>query len=218
MCVRLTDRPSVLERSAAQHATSEDAIIQEYDGYIRTLAYQFFPRQVTHADVLDLEIDELIQTVRIKLWEANKRQKINNYKAYIRSIVHNEAVNYTRRAKFHQFLETDEEGEPYSGNVLLSYDEGTLDPLDILVERETVSEYIQQAVDAVVDLPPLQQKAILCVFKERIDYLRELLDALRTHHIDLKQPGWSGGKKALHSMRVSASLAKKKLKALRKPL
>jgi hypothetical protein len=100
--------------------------------------------------------------------------------------------------------------------VLLPQNEGTLDPLDILVEKETISAYIHQAVEAVMAFPPLQRKAILCVFKDRVDYMHELREALRTHHIDFKQLDWSGRQAALHSMKVSASLAKKKLKALQK--
>jgi hypothetical protein len=113
-------------------------------------------------------------------------------------------------------LDTDEEGEPYYGNLLLSQNEGTVDPLEILTEKETISEFIQQAVDAVMVFPPLQRKAILCVFKDRVDYIRELREALHTHRIDFKQLDWSGRQAALHSMKVSASLAKKKLRALQK--
>ncbi len=216
MCIQLVDPSPALEGTVALHFVDENAIMQEYDGYIRNLAYQYIPRQMIRADILDLEVDELIQTVRVKFWEALSRQEIKNYKAYLRRMMHNEAVNYRRKARFHQVLDTDEEGEPYYGNLLLSQNEGTLDPLEILIERETISEYIQQAIDAVMAFPPLQRKAILCVFKDRIDYLHELREALHTHHIDFKQLDWSGRQAALHSMKVSASLAKKKLKALQR--
>ncbi len=216
MCVQLVDPSSAPEETVALHTPDENAIIQEYDGYIRNLAYHYIPRQMIRADILDLEIDELIQTVRVKFWEALSRREIKNYKAYLRRMMHNEAVNYRRKARFHQVLDTDEEGEPYYGDLLLSQNEGTLDPLEILIEKETISEYIQQAVDAVMAFPPLQRKAILCVFKDRVDYLHELREALHTNHIDFKQLDWSGRQAALHSMKVSASLAKKKLKALQK--
>lgn len=216
MCVQLVDPSPALERNVTLPTLDENAIMQEYDDYIRKLAHQYIPRKIIHIDVLDLEIDELIQAVRVKFWEALSRNEIKSYKAYLRSMVHNEAISYTRKAKFHQFLDTDEEGEPYYGNLLLPQNEGTLDPLEILTEKETISEFIQQAVGAVMDFPPLQQKAILCVFKDRVDYMHELREALRAHHIDFKQLDWSGRKAALHSMKVSASLARKKLKALQK--
>jgi RNA polymerase sigma factor (sigma-70 family) len=216
MCVQPVDPSSASEGSATLCALNVNAVIQEHEGYIRKLAYQFIPRQVICADVLDLEIDELVQTVCIKFWLALSRQKIDNYKSYLRRMVHNEAVNIQRSSRFHQFLDTDEEGEPYYGNVLLSPNEGTLDPVDIVTEKETISEYIHQAVDSAMDFPPLQRKALLCLFKDRIDYVHELFDALRIHHVDLKQLNWSRHQGALHSMKVSASLAKKKLRALQK--
>src|SRR6266496_990384 len=148
MCVQPIDPSSASEGSAALCALNVNAVIQEYEGYIRKLAYQFIPRQVICADVLDLEIDELVQTVRIKFWLALSRQKINNYKSYLRRMVHNEAINIQRSSRFNQFLDTDEEGEPYYGNVLLSQNEGTLDPVDIVTEKETISEYIHRVVES----------------------------------------------------------------------
>jgi DNA-directed RNA polymerase specialized sigma24 family protein len=216
MCVQLVDPSSALEGKVPLSTLDNNAILEEYDGYIRYLAYQFIPRRLICADVLDLEIDEVVQTVRVKFWEALSQREIKNHKAYLRRMVYNEAVNYKRRAKFRQALDTDEEGEPYYGTVLLSQSESTLDPLDVLVEKESINEHIHRAVDAVMSFPALQRKAVLCVFKDRVDYIHELYAALRVHHVDGQELNWSSCGGTLHSMKVSASLAKKKLKALQR--
>ncbi len=215
MCVQLVDSSSTFDTDS-DIRTLRVNILEEYEGYIRKLAGKLIPQQVIRREVLDLELDDLVQTVLVKFWEALNKRHIDNYKSYLQRMVHNEAVNLLRKSRFNQPLDTDEEGEPYYGNVLVSQNEGTQDPLAILEEKESVSECIHRTVETVIAFPPLQRKAMLCLLKDRIDYMRELLDALRVHHIDVEQLSWSGNRGAIHSMKVSASLARKKLKALQK--
>ena len=42
---------------------------------------------IARPEVLDLEIDEITQRVRIKFWQALLKKKIEHHRAYIRSIV-----------------------------------------------------------------------------------------------------------------------------------
>jgi len=209
MCAHSPD-PS----SDATNGLSIDIIIDKYEGYVRRLVSKHFPRHTIRLDELEMEIDEVVQVILVKFWQMLMQKPIANYASYLQSMVRNEAVNVVRRFRFHQVLNVDEEGEPYYGVVLFAHDEDARDPGEIVAEKETVSEYINHVVVACLKLPPLQRYAMLCILKDRIDYHHELLDAFRTHHIDITQLRWSGNHDTIHSMRVSASIGRKKLRAM----
>ena len=115
-------------------------ILRENEDYILVLARKKVPRHIAPREVLDLEIQELAQRSRIKLWCSLKKRKITHIKAYIRSIIHSESIDMMRCCKFELSLPLDEEGELYQGKVLVAPSEGMQDPLYELVQQEMVSE------------------------------------------------------------------------------
>ncbi len=116
-----------------------DEILRQNDDYIVAMAREKLPRHIASPEVLDLEIQELAQRSRIKLWKALQHRHIRHIKAYIRCIVHSASVDMVRNYKPDLPLPLDEEGELYQGNVLVAFSEGMQDPLYEL-EKEQLDD------------------------------------------------------------------------------
>src|SRR5947199_6526549 len=99
-------------------------ILERYDDYILALAHEQYPRHIASPEVLDLEIQELAQRSRIKLWRALQKRHITHLKPYIRLIVRSESIDMVRSYKPYLPLPIDEDGELYQGNVLVTPSEG----------------------------------------------------------------------------------------------
>src|SRR2546428_331620 len=97
-----------------------EELLAPFDTYIVALVGKWARRGSSNADpgVLDLEIDEIAQRVRIKLWQALHQKRVAHPEAYIQCIVHNEFVDLARRRKRTLPLPMDAEGELYQGKVL----------------------------------------------------------------------------------------------------
>src|SRR6266568_7822067 len=94
--------PNLLDASAVggeYDANEIDEILRQNDGYILALAREKVPHHIASPDVLDLEIHELAQRSRIKLWRMLQTRQITHVKAYIRYIVHSESMDMIRRYK-----------------------------------------------------------------------------------------------------------------------
>src|SRR5438045_1273113 len=159
--------PNLPGPSAYDSDFDVDAILEQHDEYIVALARKNIPRTVALSEVLDLEIDELAQKSRIKFWLALQKRQITYPKIYIRYIVQSESVDLFRQHKPILSLHTDEDGELYQGNLLLTLGEGMQDPLDELEREEMIADYITEAVENVLKLPPCQQFAMICSLKDQ---------------------------------------------------
>jgi DNA-directed RNA polymerase specialized sigma24 family protein len=201
------------EHTNASSNTDIDAILVRYDSYISDLAKRFFPKAVAHPDVLDLEIDDLIQAVRIKLWSALRQKSVTHLGAYIRCIVQTEAIDRVRKHKRAFSLPISNEGELCQGTLLMSYSRGMQDPLYEIEQEEVVAEYVAHTVKAVNMLPRTQRQAMLCILKDRLEDVSQFVDSLREHEIDIEQVHWPEEKKDLQSYRSSLSIARHKLRA-----
>ncbi len=136
-----------------------EEILRQQDGYILALARKKVSRNGIHPGLLDLEIDELAQNIRIKLWCALQKTQIIDLQAYIRCIAYTESVNLVRKRKFIVPLPEDKDGELFQGDVLVMPSEGMQDPSWEFEQKELMTEYMNKIVDAVVMLPPRQQEA-----------------------------------------------------------
>jgi DNA-directed RNA polymerase specialized sigma24 family protein len=200
--------------SAYESGSDAEEILKQQDGYILALARKKVLRTGVHTDVLDLEIDELAQNSRIKLWLALQKTQIINLKAYIRCIVHTEAVNLVRQRKDTLPLLEDIEDELTYANVMVMPGEGMQDPSWELEQKELFMEQISRITDAVVELPPRQREAMICSLKDEIDDLLQLLRAFRHHQIDIEAVNWPGEKIAKQRLKASLSFTRKKLRPL----
>ncbi len=190
------------------------ALLEHYEPFLVILARKSIPQDLSHPDTLDLDIDELVQSVRIKLWQALRRRPIAHLPAYIRCIVRTEVVNMVRGRKPTYPLPVTDEGELYQGNVLMTFSEGMQDPSYEIEQKEAVAGHLIQTVNAVVNFPPVQQRAMICYLKDRLENIAQVVDAFRAHEITIEQEQWPEQKENLHSYRTSVIIARNKLHAL----
>ncbi len=190
-----------------------DRILEQYNTYLLRLACKGLPQGLSHPDTLDLDIDELVQNVRIKLWQALKRRHITHIGAYIRCIVRTETVNLLRRHTAISSLPMTEDGELYQGNVLMSNSEGMGDPVYEVEQEETIEEYVTCTVNELIHFPQIQRRAMICHLKDKLDDVLLLVDTFCRHDISIEQEHWPTRKNELQSYRSSIVIAKSKLRA-----
>ena len=193
-----------------------EKVLEDLDGYVRSLAGRKFPRSVVREEMLDMEVEEVVQNTRIKLWQALQKRKIINLEAYVRCIVYTECVNMVRGYKYLFSLSLNEEGELYQGKVLMMASQGMQDPAYELEYREAVTAWMMEIVDEVLALPHQQRHAMLCVLKEWSSDILPLANALVNRGVDIEAVHWPKEKEGLHKLRVSRSIARGKLRAVRK--
>ncbi|MBO0782335.1 MAG: hypothetical protein J2P37_26250, partial [Ktedonobacteraceae bacterium] len=145
-----------------------ESLLEQLNAQICEMARNKVPRAVIPPDVLDLEVDELAQRVRIKLWQALRSNRVHNLKAYLRCIVATECVDMVRRHKKTLPLLFSDDGEVYQGNIMIMEGQGSCDPAEEFESREHLNACVQQVAGDLQSLPTLQRKAVLWMLKERI--------------------------------------------------
>jgi DNA-directed RNA polymerase specialized sigma24 family protein len=197
-------------------ANEIDEILRQNDDYILAMARKKVPRHIASPEVLDLEIQELAQRSRIKLWRTLQQSRITHIKAYIRCIVHSASMDMIRGFKPDLPLPLDEEGELYQGNVLVALGEGMQDPLYELEQKESIAEYIMQVVDILRTLPPCQRRVMICSLKDQLDDVSTLAQVCKSFEIDIEAVKWPSKKKEVLNLRASLSITRKKLRAMKR--
>jgi DNA-directed RNA polymerase specialized sigma24 family protein len=202
---------SVVESNYDANEINE--ILSQNDGYILALAREKVPRNIASPEVLDLEIHELAQRSRIKLWRMLQTRHITHVKAYIRFIVHSESIDMIRRYKPNLPLPIDEEGELYQGKVLVELGVGMRDPLFELENKEMAAEYIMHIVDVLRSLPHCQKQVMICSLRDQLDDVLILRMAFKKFEINIDTVRWPSKKKEVNNLKASLSTARKKLRS-----
>ena len=193
-----------------------DEILRQHEDYICALARDRVPRHLVSPELLDLEIQELAQRSRIRLWRTLQKTRITYIKAYIRSIVHSVSIDMIRGYKSDLPLPLDEDGEIYQGNVLVTCSEGMQDPLYELEQQECVSEYITQVVDLLSSFPLCQRRAMVCSLKNQLDDILTITQVFKNFEINIEAVRWPSKKKEEQNLRASLSVTRKKLRSFNK--
>src|SRR2546427_7234721 len=152
---------ALINQDVFQSDSDIDKALENFDGYIRSLAEKKVPQAIVPREMLDLEVDEVVQNTRIKLWQALQRRQIINLGAYIRCIVHTECVNMVRGYRHTFPLPINEEGELDQGKMLVAPSQGMQDPAYEIESREALADWMMEIVDEVLALPPQQRHAML---------------------------------------------------------
>ncbi len=174
---------------------TDDAIamlLEQLDPYIimQGEAFGHIYAHLTHPAIADLEVKEIIQKVRIRLWrKLLKQQPIKYHKSYIQRMVRNAFIDATRQKKFFLPLLTDENGE-IEGTLLARNDHYTTDPASLLEQRVGANELVNNVVEAIAQLPERQKLAIICRLRERVDDLAQLDDTFKAHHMNVESINW----------------------------
>lgn len=203
----------LLGTSAFDSDPDVEEILVQLDPYIVAEVEKQARRSsnLARPEVLDLEIDEIIQRVRIKFWGALQEKHIEYPKAYIRTIVSNEFKDIPRRRRAPLPLLTDEEGELHQGAAILTQSEGMSDPAHEFEQKERLNEWIALAAFAVSALSPRQQQAMICLLKERVDNRIRLVDAFKQYKINIDTFEWPDNKVDETRLKASISVARHKI-------
>jgi DNA-directed RNA polymerase specialized sigma24 family protein len=188
-----------------------EEILARFDSYIVALVQKMARRSsnIARPEVLDLEIDEITQRVRIKFWKALEAKEIEHHKAYIRTIVSNEFNDLGRKRKAPLPLPTDEDGELYMGNVLLSESEGLADPAVEFGKEEAMNDLMELTAHVVTDLPPRMQRAMICHLKEQVDTGIRLIEAFEKREVNINAIRWPDDKADTKRLKASLSPARR---------
>ena len=187
-----------------------EEILVRFDAYIVMLVQNKArsSTNIAQPDVLDLEIDEITQRVRIKFWKALLTKEIEHHKAYIRAIVSNEFNDLGRRRKVPLPLPTDEDGELYLGNVLLSESKELADPAVEFEKEEVMDDLLKLTAHLVTDLPPRMQRAMINHLKEQVDNLIRLTEAFEKHKVNINAINWPDDQADTKRLKASISPAR----------
>ncbi len=198
------------ERSS-QGNDFEEAFLMRHDMYIRFLVIKRFPHHLFHAEVLDMEIDELVQKVRIKLWRVLKRQPITNPNALIMRIVRSVIVDMVRRYKPVHSLYMDGDGESDQGHLLMTSDEGLHDPAYEFEQKEIDIELAALIIQAIQRLPSHQRYSVTCALNDHLDSIRPFVTIFKAYGIDIEATHWPDSRAEMQSLKTSLSVSRKKL-------
>src|SRR5436309_2382875 len=95
----------------AYDSDPDDEFLAKFNACIRSTAWKVIASGLFFEDALDLQADELSQSIRIKLWEARQKRSITNPGAYIRTIAYTTAIDMIRRHRPIISLFSEEDGE-----------------------------------------------------------------------------------------------------------
>lgn len=155
----------------------------------------------------DVEIGEIVQQSRIKLWRALQKGHVVNPPAYASTIVSTQAIDMQRRRKPLLSLDAEDDAALFSDN-------GAHDPQQIFEQEESLTICQSRIVQAVQKLPPRQMQAFICSLHDRPDVTFPLLLALEREGIDVTSTRWPIDKAERQRLRASLSVARNKLRQL----
>ena len=171
---------------------SSEEILKRYDWYIVVQAkriVRLYPA-LAHQAVMDLEIDELIQRVRIKLWRTLEKRTILYPHNYIKRMIRNQLIDMQRQMKPTVPLPIDEEEEWQFSEAIGITLAHTSDPAEEVEQRIESSSLLEKTVPLVLRLPPRQRLAMMCSLKERVDDLVELVNSFQAYQTDIERVSW----------------------------
>ena len=207
--------PAITNASSTSHLQDISKTLEEWDLYLRKSAWRKVPTTIAHPELLDMEADELAQRERIKLWQALRQTYIINLRAYINCIVNTESITMVRSHKPICSLSVNDEGEIYSGHILIAASQGTLDPALEFEHKEDVYALLAETVDAIVTLPPRQQRAIICELKDQLEGVLPVAEAFRKRGFNIDAINWPEDREDRTRLKASLSEVRKKLSFLR---
>jgi DNA-directed RNA polymerase specialized sigma24 family protein len=178
--------------SQKETGESSEEILKRFDWYITVQTkriVRLYPA-LAHQAVVDLEIDELMQRVRIKLWRTLEKRTILYPHNYIKRMIRNELIDMQRQKKPTLPLPTDEEEQwQFSETTGITLAD-THDPADEVEQRMESSSLLEKTVPLVLRLPPRQRLAMMCSLKDRVDDLVQLVDSFKAHQTDIEKLSW----------------------------
>jgi RNA polymerase sigma factor (sigma-70 family) len=191
----------------SQQETNEE-LLQHFDYYIiyqaRSLVHRYSRSAI--AEQLD-EADELIQRTRIKFWQVLNKSHIEYPRAYLKRIIFTEFSDMKRQQKTQPPLSLDED---WAGNQLEQL-ENAPDPADEVEQRQEDEEFIQKVIRLILQLPPRQRSAIICLLLDQADDPTYFAALLKKHELNVESLQWPSGKAEKKLLQASLYIARQTL-------
>ncbi len=111
-------------------------------------------------------------------------------------------------------LPIDENGELYHGHVLFA--KGAPDPASEVEQEELIADCMAKVVDDVLTLPSRQQQAMICSLKELLEDILPLIRAFKRRGVNIEAVRRPEQKDEAQRLMASLSIARRKLRPLRK--
>jgi Sigma-70 region 2 len=198
----------------AYDSDAGDEFLVAQNAHIQFEARRAIPLDLFSGDVLDLEADELAQTIRIKLWTSHQKHPITHPRAFIRTIAYTTAIDMVRRHRPTVSLFGDADGELCLGDRLVAQNEGFQDPANEIELGEIDTSFLTKLMRAILALPPRQKQATLYALKDCKEDALPLINALKVYGIDIEAMDWPDEPGEVHLLRASLTVARKKLRWL----
>jgi DNA-directed RNA polymerase specialized sigma24 family protein len=180
-------------------------VLEQLETHFVALARKKLPRYLVRPGEQHLELDELVQQTRIKLWLALEKGYVVDPVAYARAIAYTESVNMQRRFKPICMLSEVPDDQ-------LNNDRAS-DPSRDVEQADALKLCVAKVARAIRDLPPRQRHAMICSLKDARDDTFPLLEALQALGIDVEKMQWPDDKTDLHRLRASLVVSRKKLRS-----
>lgn len=168
-------------------------------------------RCIAYYDLSDWERDEIVQLVWIKLTRPLAEKRIENLSAYLRATIRHEVSSYFRQYKPFYPLIVSEDGEVCGGKLLVSLSQGMGDPQIEVEQREALAELLNQVVEAILTLPAVQRRAMICSLREQMDDPSLLIHAFMQRHVDIATIVWPTDRAERQKLQASCSPARRAL-------
>ncbi|GAC1661770.1 MAG: hypothetical protein PVS3B1_37350 [Ktedonobacteraceae bacterium] len=184
-----------------------ETVLQDIDGYLVVQAGKLVSLYGRHNYEVEnaLEIDELVQRSRIKLWKVLEKKEITCPYPYVRRVVHSEFIDMKRQQKpWWRFSEESEQLE------------GGTDPEREFMQQTESTILLHSIARMVQALPPRQRLAMLCLLHEYVDDVAQLQAVFCIYNMDLEAAHWPIDKAEKRLLIASLSVARQKMARERK--
>lgn len=166
---------------------------------------------LTRMNLLDLDISEIEQRVRIKYWKALQSTHIEYHRGYIRKIAYHEIADLMRQRKPSLPFQTNEDGELYMGDMLVMVTGEMVNPEEAFLDDESFHDVLERYVAILALLPPRQRRVMACRLYEELGERLDVKEALERHSIDAEMCRWPEGELDKKLLKASHSAARKKV-------
>jgi len=192
-----------------------DALLERYDftyilGQVKKTAHLL--NRVAHPAILDLELEDIAQEVHIHFWQKLQTAPIEKPEAYIRQMIYHAYADVIRHHKRHGVpvqLPTTPDGELSEGKVLATPGKGMADPQIEFEEESALFDSMSKVINAILALPPQQQRAIACSVLEQIDDPIQFISMLKICGVDIRIAKWPHEKTKKRLLKASISAARR---------
>ncbi len=180
-----------------------EAILHDIDDYVigqsYKLMYLYLSSEYRTPD--QLEVDELAQRVRIKLWKMLERDQIHHPYSYVKRIVYSEFIDMKRQQK-RLLCSSIEENDQL---------ESPIDPANEFIQRIESALLLHSIARMVKGLPPRQRLAMACLVRDYMDDIAHLDAIFKMYGIDVSSARWPSEKAEKRLLLASLSVARQKL-------